>query len=77
MQTAAAPRKRESSSVLRPIGRFLDWLGSYLPDAPYARILLWTVLIAAALALGWMGEAFVHNQSPSTLGMSKGLARTA
>lgn len=41
-------------SVLRPIGRFLDWLGGFLPDAPYARILLWSVLIAAAIALGWM-----------------------
>jgi len=44
-------------NVLRPIGRFLDWLGGFLPDAPYARILLWAVLIAAALALGWMGWA--------------------
>ena len=41
-------------SVFRPIGRFLDWLGSFLPDAPYARILLWSVLIAGLIALGWM-----------------------
>ena len=40
-------------SVFRPVGRFLDWLGSFLPDAPYARILLWSVLIAVAIALGW------------------------
>ena len=40
--------------LLRPIGRFFDWLGSFLPDAPYARILLWSVLIAAAAALAWM-----------------------
>jgi hypothetical protein len=40
--------------VLRPVGRFFDWLGSFMPDAPYARILLWSVLIAAALALAWM-----------------------
>jgi hypothetical protein len=39
--------------VLEPIGRFLSWLGSFLPDAPYARILLWTVIAVAALALAW------------------------
>jgi hypothetical protein len=39
--------------VFEPIGRFLTWLGSFLPDAPYARIILWTVLILAALALAW------------------------
>ena len=39
--------------VLEPVGRFLRWIGSFLPDAPYARILLWTVLVAAAGFLGW------------------------
>jgi hypothetical protein len=34
---------------LEPVGRFFQWIGSFLPDAPYARILLWTVLAAAAL----------------------------
>jgi hypothetical protein len=37
--------------VLRPIGRLLEWIGSFMPDAPYARILLWTVLAIAAAAL--------------------------
>ncbi len=32
-----------------PVGRFFAWIGSFMPDAPYARILLWTVLAAAAL----------------------------
>jgi hypothetical protein len=32
-----------------PVGRFFQWIGSFMPDAPYARILLWTVLAAAAL----------------------------
>jgi hypothetical protein len=41
-------------NALRPVGRFFDWLGSFLPDAPYARILLWSVLIAVAVALAWM-----------------------
>ena len=39
--------------VFEPIGKFLSWLGSFLPDAPYARIFLWTVLVLAALALAW------------------------
>lgn len=38
---------------LEPIGRFLRWLGSFVPDAPYARVLLWTVLVVAAGFLGW------------------------
>jgi hypothetical protein len=42
------------SEMLKPVGRFFAWIGSLLPDAPYARILMWTVLIAAALALLWM-----------------------
>jgi len=41
-------------SVFRPIGRFLDFIGSLLPDAPYARILLWSVLAAGLVALAWM-----------------------
>jgi len=41
-------------SVFRPIGRFLDWLGGFIPDAPYARILLWSVLAIGLAALVWM-----------------------
>ena len=40
--------------ILRPVGRLFDWLGSFIPDAPYARIIFWSVLIAAAAGLGWM-----------------------
>jgi hypothetical protein len=39
--------------VFDPIGKALQWIGSFFPDAPYARILLWTVLAVAALALVW------------------------
>lgn len=42
------------ADVFRPIGRALAWITSLMPAAPYARILLWAVLIAAALALIWM-----------------------
>jgi len=37
--------------VLKPVGRFLEWLGQFMPDAPVARFLLWTVLALAAAAL--------------------------
>ncbi|HET9640107.1 MAG TPA: DUF4129 domain-containing protein [Allosphingosinicella sp.] len=40
--------------VLEPVGRFFQWFGSFMPDAPYARILLWTVLAAAALGFAIM-----------------------
>src|SRR4029079_12840650 len=30
--------------ALRPIGRAIDWITSLMPEAPYARILLWAVL---------------------------------
>lgn len=43
--------------ALRPIGRFFHWIGSFMPDAPYARIFMWGVLAAAALALLWMLQA--------------------
>lgn len=39
--------------VLEPVGRFLAWLVSFLPDAPIARFLLWTVIAIAAGALLW------------------------
>jgi len=40
--------------VLEPVGRFLAAIGRLFPDAPYARILMWTVLAVAAIALLWM-----------------------
>jgi len=39
--------------MLEPVGRALNWAGSFLPEAPYARILLWTVIAIAAAALAW------------------------
>ena len=36
-----------------PVGRFLKWIGSFFPDAAYARIFLWIVIGAAAAALLW------------------------
>jgi hypothetical protein len=40
--------------VLEPVGRFLRWLTSLMPDAPYARILLWLVIGIVAAAAAWM-----------------------
>ena len=39
--------------IFEPIGKALKWIGGFFPDAPYARIFLWTVLALAALALAW------------------------
>ncbi|SEJ94820.1 protein of unknown function [Sphingobium sp. AP50] len=40
--------------VLAPVGRFLNWIGSFMPDAPYARIFLWTMIGALALLILWI-----------------------
>jgi len=39
--------------ALEPVGRFLKWIGSFMPDAPMARIFLWSVLALALCALLW------------------------
>jgi hypothetical protein len=44
--------------VLRPVGRFFSWIDSFLPAAPWAKIILWAVLGLAALTLAvalWRG----------------------
>ncbi|WP_206362093.1 DUF4129 domain-containing protein [Sphingomonas montana] len=45
---------RAIAGMFRPIGRFLRWVASLMPDAPYARILLWALLAALAAAVVWM-----------------------
>ena len=47
--------------ALSPIGRAIAWAYDLLPDAPYARILLWTVLAAAAALLLWILVDRVRN----------------
>lgn len=39
--------------LLKPVGRLLRWLLSFLPDAPVARAILWVVLAAFAAAILW------------------------
>jgi hypothetical protein len=40
-------------NLLKPVGRFLEWLTSFLPNAQYARVLLWAVIALGAAALLW------------------------
>lgn len=47
--------------VLAPVGRFLRWLSSFMPDAPYARIFLWTMIAALALLLVWIVQDRIRN----------------
>lgn len=42
------------NDALKPVGRFFDWLGQFLPDAPVARFIVWTLLALAAAALLYM-----------------------
>jgi hypothetical protein len=39
--------------TLEPVGRAIKWLGSFFPDAAYARILMWVVIALGAAALLW------------------------
>ena len=40
--------------ILEPVGRFLRWIGSFMPDAPYARIFLWTMIAVLTLLILWI-----------------------
>lgn len=42
------------ADLFRPVGRLIGWIARHMPDAPYARILLWTVLAVVAAGLTWM-----------------------
>ena len=39
--------------IFEPVGKFLGWLFSFLPDAAYARFLLWAVIAIGAAAILW------------------------
>jgi Domain of unknown function (DUF4129) len=39
--------------LFAPVGRALAWIGSFFPDAAYARIILWIVIGAGAAVLAW------------------------
>lgn len=40
--------------VLQPVADFFKWLNGLMPDAPYARLLLWTMLAVLATSLVWL-----------------------
>jgi hypothetical protein len=42
------------ADMFRPIGRLLRWISNLMPDAPYARILLWILLVGITAAVIWM-----------------------
>ena len=49
--------------VFEPVGKFLAWIGSFFPAAPYARILMWIVIGVAIGALLWaMYNRLVHGE---------------
>jgi hypothetical protein len=40
--------------ALRPIGRLIAWITGQMPEAPYARILLWTIIGLVVVGLAWI-----------------------
>ncbi|MET3712710.1 hypothetical protein ABIC65_003428 [Sphingomonas trueperi] len=42
---------RALGRLLAPVGRFLRWVTSFMPEAPYARILLWGMIVLLAALL--------------------------
>jgi hypothetical protein len=40
-------------AILRPIGRAILWIAAHMPDAPYAKILLYGVLLLFVGLIGW------------------------
>lgn len=50
-------------NALKPIGRLLHLVGEFFPEAPYARILLWAMIVLFAAALVWaVVERFRHGE---------------
>ncbi|HEX6741350.1 MAG TPA: DUF4129 domain-containing protein [Sphingomicrobium sp.] len=49
--------------LFEPVAKFLAWIGSFFPQAPYARFLLWTVIVAGVAALLWiLYNRLVHGE---------------
>jgi len=42
------------AGAFRPVGRFVNWIGSFMPDAPVARFIFWSMLVLAAVAILWI-----------------------
>jgi hypothetical protein len=39
------------NEVLKPVGRFFDWIGQFMPDSAVLRYLVWALVAAVAIAL--------------------------
>ena len=51
------------SKTLEPIGRFFDWLDSFLPDWPYVKIMFWALLAILVVLFLWMAiQRFRHGE---------------
>ena len=49
--------------LFRPLVRLLRWIGSWMPDAPVARVVLWTVIALVLTALLWaVVQRFRHGE---------------
>lgn len=49
--------------VLKPVEKLFGWVGKLMPDAPFARFLLWTVLaVAAAVLVTLLYQRLRHGQ---------------
>jgi len=42
------------AKALEPLARLLGWLTRQMPAAPFARIFLWSLIVALLLLLGWI-----------------------
>lgn len=41
-------------NLLKPIGRAIAWITDQMPAAPYARILLWSLIVVGAILVVWI-----------------------
>lgn len=48
-------------AIFAPIGSFLGWLGHFVPDVPFARVVFWTVIAFAVAAILWIVIERVRN----------------
>lgn len=54
---------RSVEQMMAPVGRFLRWISSFMPEAPYARIFLWTVIVLLLLlVLRVVYDRFRHGE---------------
>ncbi|WP_420144640.1 DUF4129 domain-containing protein [Sphingobium sp.] len=40
--------------ALAPLGSFINWIGSFMPQVPYARIILWVMIAVLVMFILWI-----------------------